>query len=176
MKTGARSREAILCHGEGFPLRDPDRAYYMVAQTDDVEGLVSTTGLVLDPVWRNEPWVLAICRLGTWPSAADGEWWVNSVREVLGDAWSPGSDGYADDLAETAARLFTRSEADQLSAWVDETLGDFLTCTLQRVITLTEFVPVPVPGGHWVRFDRWRSYSFPFRSGGRPLRRKKDSA
>ena len=175
---GEDARDAIICEGEGWPLRDADRAYYLKAQIRDVEMFTGATGVSLredDHPVVSGTWHLGIGRLSVWPTPDDSAWWSERVREQLGPAWSRGDDGYAAILAEVAVRLLTRAEVDQLSEWLDEAMGDFLTCSKRRVITLNDDLLLPGNEGPCCVFDRWESYSLPFRSGGMPYRLLSDA-
>ena len=176
---GEDARDAIVCEGEGgWPLRDADRAYYLTAQIRDVEMFIDVTGVLLqedDHPVASGTWHLGIGRLSVWPTPDDSAWWSERVREQLGTAWSRGDDAYAAILVEVAARLLTRAEVDQLSEWLDQAMGDFLTCSKRRVITLSDDLPLPGNEVPRVVFDRWESYSLPFRSGGMPYRLLSDA-
>lgn len=171
---GEDARDAIVCEGEGWPLRDADRAYYLKAQIRDVEMFIDVTGVLLredDHPVASSTWHLGIGRLSVWPTPDDAAWWSERVREQLGPAWSRGEcRWYAAILAEVAVRLLTRAEVDQLSEWLDQAMGDFLTCSKRRVTTLHDDLPLPGNEVARVVFDRWESYLLPFRSGGEAYR------
>lgn len=154
---------------EGYPLRDSDRVYFLDAAIPDPARLAEMTGVDLRrSSGRTTTATLhfEIGRTGAYPTPGDIDWWRTTVSEVHLNDWVPEFFGYADMLAEAAARLLLAGEARALASWLDAQLPTGADVTITRVLSLTPNELCYLHGRVCFEFVTWPSYPLSFTSAG----------